>query len=100
MADHPLSTFRQIDPVFGEHLKATDALVYGEGALSRKHKLLIALAFDAANGAERGVTSLARSAMKEGATAAEIAEAVRVAAHLSGVGAVYTASAGLKEIFS
>jgi alkylhydroperoxidase/carboxymuconolactone decarboxylase family protein YurZ len=36
--------------------------------------------------------------MKEGATKEEIAEALRVAYHLSGVGALYTASSGLKDV--
>jgi alkylhydroperoxidase/carboxymuconolactone decarboxylase family protein YurZ len=36
--------------------------------------------------------------MKEGASREEIAETLRVAFHLSGVGALYTASAGLKDM--
>jgi alkylhydroperoxidase/carboxymuconolactone decarboxylase family protein YurZ len=43
----------------------------GNGALSRKIKLLIALAFDAAHGAESGVRALALAAQKEGATPEE-----------------------------
>jgi alkylhydroperoxidase/carboxymuconolactone decarboxylase family protein YurZ len=45
-----------------------------------------------------GVKSLAQSAMKAGATKAEIAETLRVAAHLGGVGSLYIASQGLKDI--
>jgi alkylhydroperoxidase/carboxymuconolactone decarboxylase family protein YurZ len=99
MAEHPLSTMMRIDPKFMSHLTAEDEIVYADGALPRKIKLLIALAFDAAHGAASGVKALALSALKEGATKEEIAEAVRVAYHLSGVGAVYVASQGLKEIF-
>jgi len=98
MNDHPLSTFMKIDPTFMSHLKTADELVFADGALPKKVKLLIALAFDAAHGAAQGVRALAQAAMKEGSTNSEIAEAVRVAYHLCGVGSVYTASQGLKEL--
>jgi alkylhydroperoxidase/carboxymuconolactone decarboxylase family protein YurZ len=96
---HPLETLAKIDPQIMEHLRDADDLIYGNGALPRKTKLLIALAFDAAYGAENGVRALATAAIKEGATQEEIAETLRVAYHLSGVGALYTASAGLKDLF-
>ncbi len=99
MAEHPLATIMKIDPALMAHLKLTDEVVYSDGALPRRIKLLIALAFDAAHGAASGVRALALSAIKEGATKEEIAEAVRVAFHLSGVGSVYTASQGLREVF-
>ena len=98
MAEHPLAVLGRIDPELMDHLKATDQLVYTTGALSRKIKLLMALAFDAAHGAEGGVAALAQHAIKEGASTAEIAETVRVAYHLAGVGALYTASRGLKDV--
>jgi alkylhydroperoxidase/carboxymuconolactone decarboxylase family protein YurZ len=98
MPEHPLSALREIDPKFMELLGGLDDSIYGNGALPRKVKLLIALAFDAANGADQGVRSLAKSAIQEGATLQEIAEAVRVAFHLSGVGSLYTASKGLKDL--
>ncbi len=99
MAEHPLATIMKIDPALMAHLKLTDDIVYANGALPRRIKLLIALAFDAAHGASDGVRALARSAIKEGATKEEIAEALRVAFHLAGVGSVYTASEGLREVF-
>jgi alkylhydroperoxidase/carboxymuconolactone decarboxylase family protein YurZ len=98
MPEHPLATMQKIDPSFMEHVKAADQLVYGDGALSRKTKLLMAMAFDAAHGAQGGVRSLAQQAMRAGATPAEIAEALRVAYHLAGVGSLYVASMALKEI--
>jgi alkylhydroperoxidase/carboxymuconolactone decarboxylase family protein YurZ len=100
MANHPLSALSRIDPDMMKHLKEIDELVYGSGALPRKIKLLMAMAFDAAHGASNGVLSLAKAAMKEGATEQEIAEALRVAYHLSGVGALYTGSIGLADLFS
>lgn len=98
MPDHPLSTMRKIDPEFMKHMEETDALVYAEGALPRRVKLLMAMAFDAANGAPGGVRALAEQALAAGATKAEIAEALRVAFHLSGVGSLYAASFGLKDL--
>ncbi len=98
MAEHPLSTITKMDPKFIEHLNKTNELVYSDGALPKKFKYLVALAFDAAHGAVNGVKSLAQSAIKAGATKEEIAEILRVAAHLGGVGSLYIASQGLKEI--
>jgi alkylhydroperoxidase/carboxymuconolactone decarboxylase family protein YurZ len=98
MAEHPLSTLENLDPKLMKHLRDTNELIYAEGALPKKYKLLIAMAFDAAFGADQGVKSLAGSALKEGATKEEIAEALRVAYHLAGVGTLYTASRGLKEL--
>ena len=98
MAEHPLATMKKLDPEFMKHLEETDALVYADGALPRKVKLLMAMAFDAAEGAAGGVRALAEQAIKAGATKEEIAEALRVAFHLSGIGTLYAASFGLKDI--
>ena len=98
MAEHPLKTIQEMDPELAKHLQDADALIYGSGALPKKLKLLIAMAFDAADGAEMGVRALAAAAKREGATKQEIAETLRVAYHLSGVGCLYTASAGLKDL--
>ncbi|MEJ2635336.1 MAG: carboxymuconolactone decarboxylase family protein [Calditrichia bacterium] len=98
MPEHPLNTIMKLDPEFMDHFKAGEALAFSDGALPAKFKYLIAMAFDAAHGAVNGVMALARSAMREGATKEEIAETLRVAAHLSGVGSLYIASQGLKDI--
>jgi len=98
MAEHPLSAIQGVDPKMMDHLKDMSELIYCSGALPKKVKLLMAMAFDAAHGADLGVKALAAAAMKEGATTEEIAEALRVAYHLSGVGTLYTASSGLKDI--
>jgi alkylhydroperoxidase/carboxymuconolactone decarboxylase family protein YurZ len=98
MPEHPLAAIQKIDPKMMDHLKDMSELIYCSGALPKKFKLLIAMAFDAAHGADLGVKALASAAMKEGATTEEIAEALRVAYHLSGVGTLYTASSGLKDI--
>ena len=98
MDEHPLATLQKLDPELMAHLQATDPLIYADGTLPRKFKLLVAMAFDAAAGAEGGVRTLANAALQAGATKEEIAETLRVAYHLTGVGAVYTASRALKEI--
>lgn len=96
--DHPLAAMQKLDPRLIEHIGLTNDLVYADGALPRKIKLLMAMSFDAAHGAANGVRALAAQSKAAGATEAEIAEAIRVAYHLSGVGSVYTASQGLKEV--
>ncbi len=98
MSENPLATMQKLDPELFDHLQTTHKLIFEDGALSKKIKLLIAMAFDAAYGAEGGVQSLATRAKEAGATEKEIAEALRVAYHLSGVGAMYTASRALKSI--
>ncbi len=98
MAENPLAALGKLDPAIMQHLQEIDGLIYGDGALPRKVKLLIAMAFDAAHGADGGVRALASAAIKAGATKAEISEALRVAYHLSGVGTLYTASIGLKDL--
>jgi len=98
MAESPLSTLEKIDPDLMRHLKETDDLIYKSGALPRKYKILMAMAFDAAHGADQGVKALALAAMREGATKEEISEALRVAYHLAGVGTLYTASIGLRDV--
>jgi alkylhydroperoxidase/carboxymuconolactone decarboxylase family protein YurZ len=99
MPENPLEAVLKIDPGLVEHMRTADDWAFADGALSRKTKLLIALAYDAAHGAANGVRSLAHDAIKAGATREEIGEALRVAYVLSGIGSVYVASQGLKDLF-
>jgi len=96
--EHPLATLQKLDPDLMAHLQVTDPLIFADGALPRKLKLLVAMAFDAAAGAEGGVRALASAALQAGATKEEIAETLRVAYHLTGVGTLYTASRALKDV--
>jgi alkylhydroperoxidase/carboxymuconolactone decarboxylase family protein YurZ len=98
MPEHPLSTMDQLDPEFMKLVRETEAFIYADGALPARIKLLIAMAFDAAAGAPSGVRALAQAALKAGATKGEIVEALRVAYQLSGVGSLYCASFGLKDL--
>jgi len=98
MPEDPLGTLKKLDPRYMEEFGKMEDLVYSDGALPKKVKLLMALAFDAANGAVNGVAALARQAMAAGASRQEIAETLRVAAQLGGEGTLFTASVALKGI--
>ncbi len=98
MAQNPLEVFKRIDPAFFEHVDNSHEFALGDGVLSKKFKLLIAMALDSAAGTVDGVKSLAQAAMKAGATEQEITETLRVAQYISGVGTTYTAGRALTEI--
>lgn len=98
MPEDPLKVFEEMDPKLLKVVRETGEFALADGALPRKFKLLIAMALDAAHGAVGGVRALALEAMQAGATKQEIAEAVRVAQYVSGVGCVYTAAHALREV--
>lgn len=99
MTEHPLKIYEKLDPELLKHVGNSAEFIFNDGALPKKIKLLIAMAFDASFGAAQGVKSLARQAVEAGATREEITETLRVAQHLSGVGCIYTAGQALKELF-
>ncbi len=99
MPEHPLRMFESLDPELFELVKTTNDLALSEGALTKKFKLLVAMALDAAVGTVAGVGSLAQAAMRAGATKDEIMETLRVAHYICGVGSVYTAAEALKGLF-
>lgn len=99
MAEHPLKVFEKIDPELFKLVQNTNAFALADGALSKKFKLLIAMALDASHGAAHGVRALAEQAMKAGATREEITETLRVAQYVSGAGSIYTAADGLRDLF-
>ena len=98
MAEDPLKPLEEWDPDLLKRVRKTAEFALADGALPKKVKLLIALALDSAHGAVGGVTSLSRAALNAGATKQEIAEALRVAQYISGVGSTYTAARALKEV--
>lgn len=99
MPEHPLKVYEDLDPKLLDLVNNTQKMALAEGVLPRKVKLLIAMVLDAVHGASDGVQSLAREAIKAGATKEEIGEALRVAQYICGVGCVYTAARALKEVF-
>lgn len=100
MPEHPLKIYEDLDPKLLSLVNDTRDLALADGALPRKIKLLSAMVLDAVHGAPEGVKSLAREAIKAGATREEIAEALRVAQYICGVGCVYTAASALKEVLT
>jgi alkylhydroperoxidase/carboxymuconolactone decarboxylase family protein YurZ len=99
MPEHPLKIYEDLDPKLLNLVNNTRDLALADGALPRKTKLLIAMVLDAVHGAPDGVQALAREAIRAGASKEEIAEALRVAHYICGVGCVYTAARALKEVF-
>ncbi len=98
MAEHPLKMFKELDPQLFRLVESNHELVFEEGALSKKTKLLMALAVDAAVKAPGGVRALTLQALKSGASKEEIAETLRVAHYIGGIGSVYTAVEALRDV--
>ena len=71
--------------------------VFVDGALSKKFKLLIALALDSMEGSTGGVRYFAEEAKKLGASKAEVGEALQVAFYVGGGFTMYTAGNALEE---
>jgi alkylhydroperoxidase/carboxymuconolactone decarboxylase family protein YurZ len=100
MAANPLKSITEIDPGFIEKIKKLEEeAIYNDGALPKKFKYLMAMAFDAAQGAIAGVHFLASQAVRAGATKEEVAEALRLACHFGGIGSIYIGSQGLDGVF-
>jgi alkylhydroperoxidase/carboxymuconolactone decarboxylase family protein YurZ len=99
MAESPMETMRDLDEKLLNIVRDTKTLAFEDGDLSKKMKYLIALAMDLSHGATEGVKSIAKQAIKNGASKGEIMETLRVAYFISGVGCVYTAARALKDIF-
>ncbi len=99
MPKSPLDVLEKMDPELIKQVKNSKALAITDGALSKKVKLLIAMALDAAHGTESGVKSLASQAVQAGATKEELLETLRVAHYIAGAGAVFTAAHAFEELF-
>lgn len=98
MPENPLKIFEMLDPELLESVHRNHNLALEDGVLPKKTKLLMALAVDATIKAAGGVRSLALQALQTGATKEEIAEALRVAWFIGGVGSVYTAAEALHDV--
>jgi alkylhydroperoxidase/carboxymuconolactone decarboxylase family protein YurZ len=98
MSGDPLKVFERLDPELLKLVGNTRELALADGALPKKVKLLMAMALDASHGTVEGVRALSQAAMRAGATKEEIAETVRVAHYISGVGSVYTAAHALEDL--
>ena len=99
MPKSPLDVLEKMDPELIKLVKDSRTLAITDGVLSKKVKLLIAVALDAAHGTDSGVRSLASQAMQAGATKEELMETLRVAHYIAGAGAVFTAAHAFEELF-
>jgi alkylhydroperoxidase/carboxymuconolactone decarboxylase family protein YurZ len=98
MPENPLKSVETLDPALFKSVESVRELAMSDGAIPGKYKYLIAMVLDAVHGADEGVRSLAGAAMSAGATMEEIAEALRVAYFIDGVGCIYTAARGLSGV--
>ena len=98
MSFDPLDVLRKADNELIDNVAANRELAFGDGEISKKNKLLIALAIDVAKQSENGVRSLTMQALESGATKNEIMETLRIANFICGVGSMYIAAGALKEI--
>jgi len=91
-----LKGLEERDPQLAE---AVDQLwsVANEGPLDDKTRILITMALDALSGASGGVSSLAEQARSAGATAEEIAHALRLAYLVAGMQTLLTGNAAFNE---
>ncbi len=53
VTEHPLKIYEKLDPELLKHVENSSDFVFADGALPKKYKLLIAMAFDASYGAVR-----------------------------------------------
>jgi alkylhydroperoxidase/carboxymuconolactone decarboxylase family protein YurZ len=98
MEKNPLEIIKKLDPGLFDSVSRIREFTFKDGALPVKTKYLIALALDAAKGAENGVRALSLLAKKNGASKEEIMETLHVANFIGGAGAIYTAAAGLTGV--
>jgi len=96
---NPLDIYREFDPKTIESYNRLQDLVFSEGALPQKFKVLIAMAIDVEHGALQGATSLGRRALKLGATKDEIIETLKVSYYVGGNRALFTSAQALQNLF-
>jgi alkylhydroperoxidase/carboxymuconolactone decarboxylase family protein YurZ len=99
LSGNPLDVYREFDPKIVESYDRLQDVVFSEGALPRKFKVLIAMAIDVEHGALQGATALGRRALKLGATKEEIIEALRVSYYVGGNRALFTSAQVLQNLF-
>ena len=98
MTHNPLDVINRNDSELTACMDKARDLAFADGELSKKSKLLIALAIDVACESENGIRSLATQALEHGATKAEISETLRIAHYICGVGSMYTAARALQDV--
>ena len=99
MSTNPLDIYRKFDPKVIESFDRLQELVFCEGVLTQKSKVLIAMAIDVEHGALQGAMALGMRALRLGATKEEIIETLRVSYYVGGNRALFTSSKMLQNLF-
>jgi alkylhydroperoxidase/carboxymuconolactone decarboxylase family protein YurZ len=99
ISTNPLDIYKVFDPKVIESFNRLQDLVFCEGALPQKSKVLIAMAIDVEHGALQGATALGKRALKLGATKEEVIETLRVSYYVGGNRALFTSAQILQNLF-
>jgi alkylhydroperoxidase/carboxymuconolactone decarboxylase family protein YurZ len=97
---NPLDVYREFDSEVIQCYDRLQELVFSEGILPQKFKVLIAMAIDVEHGTLQGATVLGRKAPKLGAKKDEIIEALRVSYYVGGNRALFTSAQVLQNLFN
>jgi len=73
-----IAAIKDRDEKFFELMKGLQELVFAESSLDIKTKLMISLAVDAAEGADKGVASISNTLRGMGVSEEQIAEVLRI----------------------
>ena len=92
-----MSIIRKFDADLADDYEQFAETLFQDGALSKKIKLLAALALDAIKGSSNGVQFFTQEALKAGATWPEIREILRVAYHLGHGGPLWATIRGFSD---
>jgi len=99
MSTNPRDIYKEFDPKVVISFNRLQDLVFCEGALAQKSKVLIAMAIDVEHGALQGATALGKRALKLGATKEEVIETLRVSYYVGGNRALFTLAQVLQNLF-
>jgi alkylhydroperoxidase/carboxymuconolactone decarboxylase family protein YurZ len=89
MTYDPLEALKKLSPNVTKKMEENSNDAFAEGDIPVKYKYLIAMALDAADGADDGVAVLGGEAIKHGATKDEIAEVLEILHYINGGGRFY-----------
>ena len=84
MSANPMEVIKEKDQKLFGAIANNYELAFADGEISKKNKLLIALAIDSVIKAENGVKVLALQAIENGATKEEIHEVLRIVNFICG----------------
>ncbi|MCK4827342.1 carboxymuconolactone decarboxylase family protein [bacterium] len=93
-----MNVIRTFDKELADDYLAFEEALFQDGALSKKFKILMAMALDAIKSAAGGVRSYTLKALDAGATWDEIKESLRVAYYIGHAGPLWTAIHGLDDV--